>query len=121
MKRASYIRVFHMETFALGICWPIAEKTGLIDWEMAAIHPVGYDLFTFVFHVNFVLGGDKLNIARLLTEHEHWFNDYFNALGIEDYKPYLTDFIVHKIESEKSKGHEEMVNKYIHLQQIING
>lgn len=103
--------------------WNMLEEGGrirLIDWEMASVRPLGYDLFTFVFHVKFILEGDKVNLENILLDNRGWFSLYFDAFGIADYMPYLKEYVKRKLNSEKQKQHHRMVENLLKLERIIH-
>lgn len=88
----------------------------LIDWEMAANRPLGYDLFLFIIHTHLVMGADERKIRILLKENANYILKYFNAFNISDYRPYLLSFLTTRLKDEQEKGHTQMVT---HYQQIL--
>lgn len=88
----------------------------LIDWEMAANRPLGYDLFLFIIHTHLVMGADEGKIRILLKENINYILKYFNAFNISDYRPYLLSFLTTRLKEEREKGHTQMVT---HYQQIL--
>lgn len=74
--------------------WNMLVKEGayrLIDWEMAAERPLGYDLFTYIYKVNRWIKGNE-NWHDSVQEYDCLLKTYFGVWGIEDYKPYLFYF-----------------------------
>lgn len=91
-------------------------KIRLIDWEMAANRPLGYDLFLFIIHTHLVMGADEKRILALLKESTNYIVKYFNAFNISDYRPYLLSFLTARLKDEQDKAHQQMVKRY---QQIL--
>ena len=91
-------------------------KIRLIDWEMAANRPLGYDLFLFIIHTHLVMGADEKRILALLKESTNYIVKYFNAFNISDYRPYLLSFLTTRLKDEQDKAHQQMVKRY---QQIL--
>lgn len=88
----------------------------LIDWEMAANRPLGYDLFLFIIHTHLVMGADGRRILTLLKKNINYILTYFNAFNISDYRPYLLSFLTTRLKDEQAKVHLQMVK---HYQQIL--
>lgn len=59
----------------------------LIDWEMAAERPLGYDLFTFVLRQKLLMSDEPMK--DVVTQNDNLFKSYFAWYGIEDYSAYL--------------------------------
>lgn len=91
-------------------------KIQLIDWEMAANRPLGYDLFLFIIHTHLVMGADEKRILALLKENTNYITKYFNAFNISDYRPYLLSFLTARLKDEQDKAHQQTVKRY---QQIL--
>lgn len=91
----------------------------LIDWEMAANRPLGYDLFLFIIHTHLVMGADERKIRILLKENANYILKYFNTFNISDYRPYLLSFLVTRLKDEREKGHTQMVTHYQQILQSI--
>ncbi|WP_280750953.1 MULTISPECIES: phosphotransferase [unclassified Parabacteroides] len=105
------------ESFSHGdFCpWNIMVENGelrLIDWEMAAIRPLGYDLFLFIIHANFVMGATCEYVTKVLRENQQAITFYFQQFDIKDYRPYLKHFVLDRIFVESGKRHIQMVEKY---------
>lgn len=83
----------------------------LIDWEMAGLKPIGYDLFTFIFQTNFLLN-PNYKVDKLLIDNLSYINEYFNKFQIIDWKKYLIKFAEIKIEEEKEKSSSILLLKY---------
>lgn len=96
----------------------LQDGTGirLIDWEMAANRPLGYDLFLFIIHTHLVMGADEKRILALLKESTNYIDKYFKAFNISDYRPYLLSFLTTRLKDEQDKAHQQMVK---HYQQIL--
>lgn len=109
------------ETFSHGdFCpWNIlrdskTSKLVLIDWEMAAFKPLGYDLFTFMFQTNFLLNPKK-SCNTIIEENLAYVNNYFNMFQIKNWHDYLTKFAKLKIVIEKDKETSLLFSKYNEL------
>lgn len=89
----------------------------LIDWEMAANRPLGYDLFTYIFQPAFLLSQKKNEI--ILQENRKWIAEYFSHFDIQNWQPYLSDFICRKLSEETGKQNEILANHYLMLQAFI--
>lgn len=88
------------------------KEIRLIDWEMAANRPLGYDLFLFIIHTHLVMGADENEILALLKVNSYYILKYFNAFNISDYQPYLLSFLTIRMKDEQDKAHLQMVNRY---------
>lgn len=91
----------------------------LIDWEMAANRPLGYDLFLYIIHTHLVMGADGKKISALLKDNADYILKYFNAFNISDYQPYLLSFLAVRMKDEQAKAHPQMVNRYQQILQSI--
>ena len=89
----------------------------LIDWEMAGVRSLGYDLFTFIFHTNFLLNPIK-EVDVLLLENEEWIKQYFKHFKVNNYKDYLYNFAKLRISQEADKSKKHLYFKYKHLLNI---
>ncbi|MBR5476275.1 MAG: phosphotransferase [Bacteroidaceae bacterium] len=89
--------------------WNMLEHNGairLIDWELAAERPLGYDIFTFIIQTSILLSPKKsLNTA--IKEKEDIIKEYFNTFGINNYIPYLQSFVKTRQAYETSKGYKD--------------
>ena len=81
------------------------------DWEMAGFYPLGYDLFTYIFQVEFLLN-KKYRFKKLLEYNNDNINNYFNFFNVADWKPYLSAFIKLKIEFESIKKNQKLLPFY---------
>lgn len=98
--------------------WNMLEYDGkirLIDWELAAERPLGHDLFTYIVQTSLLLTPER-NLREAIKSHEGIIKEYFNSVGIENYLPYLKEFIEERYRYEISKGNEERANR---LNEII--
>lgn len=91
----------------------------VIDWEMAGIYPLGYDLFTFVFQTSFLLSPNKKS-AILIKENTKWFIQYFNHHGVNDYLPYLKEFTQIKLKREQFKKNYVLLENYQNLNKTLD-
>lgn len=101
--------------------WNLLEKDGclqLIDWEMAAERPLGFDLFTYIGNVSALLEPSR-SLAAAFRAHEAFIVRYFAAAGIADWQPYLRAFAEEKVAYERSKGLTGLYVKYSELLQSL--
>jgi hypothetical protein len=84
---------------------------------MAAIRPLGYDLFTYIFQPAFLFNTiHENNPLKILDENISFVKMYFSAFGIESFLPYLRSFVHIKIDYEKKKGNSiSLVKQYNNL------
>ena len=89
--------------------WNMLEYNGklkLIDWELAADRALGHDIFTYIMQTSLLLYPNKsLKIA--LNENDDIIKEYFRILKVENYKPYLQEFIRVRSAYEISKGNRK--------------
>lgn len=69
-----------------------AGRLQLIDWEMAADRPLGYDLFKYVCQCARLFSPDKEYHAAI-EENGEMISRYFSAFGIVDWRAYEDDFL----------------------------
>lgn len=112
-------------TFTHGDCcpWNFIEKENneivLIDWELSTLHPIGYDLFTFIFQTSFLLTPKK-DIQLLIDENEKWIELYFSHMEIRNYEAYLKIFVELKVEAEFRKGNTPILKLWNSLNNYLN-
>lgn len=74
--------------------WNMLEKDGelrLIDWEMAAVRPLGYDLFKFIYSCHEFFP-DGRSMARVINDSAHCIGRYFEVFGVKNWSIYLRAF-----------------------------
>lgn len=86
----------------------------LIDWELAAERPLGFDLFTWITQVSLLFEPDR-NLNDSIQKHHNYITQYFKVFQIEDYQPYLLAFAKEKAVYEKSKGNYNRALKFEEL------
>ncbi|GGZ89257.1 phosphotransferase [Algibacter mikhailovii] len=86
----------------------------LIDWEMASFKSLGYDLFTYIFHTNFLIN-EKKEIKDIMEDNIYWIKKYFNYFDVQNYNQYLISFVVSKMNIEKGKHKTQLYSKYKQL------
>lgn len=69
-----------------------AGRLQLIDWEMAADRPLGYDLFKYVCQCARLFTPDK-DYHVAIEENREMISRYFLAFGIADWRAYEDDFL----------------------------
>ena len=82
----------------------------LIDWEMAAERPLGYDFFTYICNVSILLY-PQLTLKQTIDEHRDLISYYFAQYNIEDWLPYLKYYAKDKYEYELGKGFKDRADK----------
>ena len=83
----------------------------MIDWEMAAVRELGYDLFTYITHVGSLLSPDQ-PFTQLIEHDRTYIDRYFVSFDIKDWNPYLKAFAKRRISYEESKGNLDSAKKY---------
>lgn len=83
----------------------------LIDWELAAERPLGYDLFTYICNVSALFEPKKL-LIRSILDNEPWLLKYFADFGVSGYIPYLKAFATEKATYERSKNNSVLALPY---------
>lgn len=68
------------------------DKLQLIDWEMAADRPLGYDIFKYVCQVSLLFTPEK-SLIHTIKENQALINSYFSQCGIEDWDAYRDEFL----------------------------
>lgn len=86
----------------------------LIDWEMAAERPLGYDLFTYIFQTTFLLNPSG-GLPELLAKNKDWIINYFTHFDILDWKPYLASFVDYKIEKMRHADNHSLLQLFLKL------
>lgn len=69
-----------------------AGRLRLIDWEMAADRPLGYDIFKYVCQCARLFSPDK-EYHAVIEENGEMISRYFSAFGIADWSRYESDFL----------------------------
>ncbi len=62
-----------------------------IDWEFCGIYPNGFDLLYYIFSIEFQIKKNSTP-ENILNKNYSILNDYYNDIGIKDWKPYLEEF-----------------------------
>lgn len=97
--------------------WNVLIDSGtyrMIDWEMADIRELGYDVFTYITHVNALINqGNSLNQA--IKDNKDYIDYYFKEFGVLDWQPYLKAFVQRRINYEIAKGNTEHAKKFEEL------
>lgn len=86
----------------------------LIDWELAAERPLGYDLFTYICQVAILFSPD-VPLNSVLRENKKAIKRYFDACEVDDYLPYLRKFAESKWKYETQKGNSRLTEMYKNL------
>lgn len=88
----------------------------LIDWEMAADRPLGYDIFTYLFQTSFLF--EEKALTDILKINESYIHAYFQAFDIIDYYPYLKEFANFKL--KETSPDSSLYPKYQTLYNFCN-
>lgn len=64
----------------------------LIDWEMAADRPLGYDIFKYVCQISLLFTPEK-PLIETIKENQTLINNYFTQCGIENWDAYRDEFL----------------------------
>lgn len=64
----------------------------LIDWEMAADRPLGYDIFKYVCQISLLFTPEK-PLIETIKENQTLINNYFTQCGIENWDAYRNEFL----------------------------
>ena len=87
----------------------------LIDWEVAAERPLGFDLFTYICQVSALFDKEK-SLSQAIEENKHYIDRYFETFSIVDWRKYFMSFVEEKVIYEASKGNDKLLKKYKELQ-----
>ena len=91
------------------------DQWNLIDWEVAAERPLGFDLFTYICQVAALFDPEK-PLSQAIAENRSYIDRYFGALSAGDWTKYLVSFVEEKVNYEASKGNDDLLKKYKELQ-----
>lgn len=83
----------------------------MIDWEMADERELGYDIFTYIAHVNNIFH-PEIPVVKAIDNQHYFIDTYFEAFDIKDWSPYLVAFAKNKIKYELSKGNVGRADDY---------
>lgn len=75
--------------------WNMLVKNGniqLIDWEMAAERPLGYDVFKYIWQISQLFTPNK-TFEEVIDENKKMLNYYFSSVNIKDWSEYLKYFV----------------------------
>lgn len=86
----------------------------LIDWELAADRPLGFDLFTYICQVSALFSPD-VPVLKSIDGANDMVKRYFSVFGISDYLPFLRAFAKEKVEYERGKDKSALLTKYEEL------
>lgn len=83
----------------------------LIDWEMAAERPLGFDLFTYICQVTNLLK-PEITLIKAIETNVDTINYYFKIHSIEDWVPYLKAFAEETKNFKIRKGNAKLAERY---------
>lgn len=95
----------------------IVEDNGNIvpvDWEMASLKTLGYDLFTYIFHTNFLLFPQK-RPDDIIKKNKVWIEQYFHHFNVKEYDKYLLSFVTDRLKQESKSPNQKLYKKYQQL------
>ena len=90
------------------------DRWNLIDWEVAAERPLGFDLFTYICQVTALFEPEK-PLTQAIEENRQYIDRYFVNMSISDWVGYFYWFIKEKVRYESSKGDSDLLRKYKEL------
>lgn len=90
------------------------DRWNLIDWEVAAERPLGFDLFTYICQVAALFESEK-TLTQAIEENRCYIDRYFENFSIVDWRKYFMSFVEEKVNYEASKGNSELLKKYKEL------
>lgn len=90
----------------------------MIDWEMAEERIVGYDIFTWLLNVAGLVTG-KIPLYHIIEKNRKHIIRYFNAMQINDYTPYLREFVDQQIVILKRHNKKHMLAMYQKLREQL--
>jgi len=93
----------------------VVGKLHIIDWEMAAEMPLGFDLFTYLLQT-FFLTDNLMTGMEVLEKHLNWIDEYFEG---EDWKPYLKAFVDYKIEFFSAGQNPLLLSRFKEMKDAI--
>jgi tRNA A-37 threonylcarbamoyl transferase component Bud32 len=102
--------------------WNFLEHEGilrLIDWEMATIRPLGYDLFTYIFQPAFLLF-PKESIESIIKKNTIWIDSYVGSFDIKNWTDYLIVFADTKLTCETRKNNIKLISHYQRLKKYTD-
>jgi len=115
VRNKDYIEVFsHGDFCPWNMLINSNNEITLIDWEMADLKPLGFDLFTYIFQTNYLVYKNKSN-GIIIKENINYIESYFNKFKVIDWKSYLIKFMNLKILEEKNKTSTVLLQKYQQL------
>ena len=89
----------------------------LIDWEMAEDRPLGYDLFTYIFHTAFLF--NNFDYLKTYNDNRELIEYYFNAVNTDNARSYLKAFAKTKSHYECQKDNTDLAHHYAALQDLF--
>jgi Predicted aminoglycoside phosphotransferase len=90
----------------------------MIDWEMADERVAGYDIFTWLLNVAGLVTG-KIPLYHIIEKNRKHIMCYFNALQINDYTPYLREFVEQQIAILQQHNRKHMLAMYQELMEQL--
>lgn len=109
--------------FSHGDCcpWNILKcKDGTIffvDWELAGMFPLGYDIITYIFRTNFLLN-PNLSVKNILDSNYDYIRIYYSRFGVNDVKSYIKLISLYQTKYVESKGIKALSRNWIELSNI---
>lgn len=90
-------------------------KLHIIDWEMAAEMPLGFDLFTYLLQTSFLTDNSKSGL-EVVEENREWIEEYFKG---EDWKPYLKAFVDYKVDFFSEGQNPLLLSRFNEMAQVL--
>ena len=90
-------------------------KLRIIDWEMAAEMPLGFDLFTYLLQTFFLTDNSKTGM-EVIEQHREWIEEYFEG---EDWHQYLKAFIDYKVDFFSAGQNPLLLSRFTEMAEVI--
>jgi aminoglycoside phosphotransferase len=90
------------------------ESLVLIDWELAGMKPLGYDLLTYIFRTSFLVKPEE-SPALVLRENSAIISKYYQTFGISKYERYINLVSHVQVEYVKTKGSKSLIDNWTQL------
>ena len=83
----------------------------MIDWEMADVRELGYDIFTYIIQVNTLVNQEE-PLLQAIEKNKSYIDLYFKEFGILEWAPYMKAFARRRIKYEAAKGNNEHARRF---------
>ena len=90
------------------------EKFYVFDWELSNYYPLGYDLFSYIFHTPIILS-NSVDIKYIFLKNKNNIDYYYSFYNIQNWRKYLIEFSLLKIENQIFKNNEKQIKFFKEL------